>query len=97
GVTPGHQMYVRKWDEAKRTLSDSYSFVQAKDIGWYAGLLSSPSGQIGTDLVEVEIPGDRRYDGDDLLAMLALIVSDGYVGGTYNTKNWVSFASFREE
>lgn len=96
GVTPDHQMYVRKWDEAKRTLSNRYSFVRAADIGWYVGLMPSPSGQIGTEFVEVEVPGDRRYDGDDFLAMLGLITSDGYAGGTENTKNWVSFASFRE-
>jgi hypothetical protein len=97
GVTPDHQMYVRKWDERRRTLSDKYSFVRAGDLGWYAGLLHAPSGQIGTDLVEVEVPGDRRYDGDDFLALLGLIVSDGYAGGSESTRNWVSFASFRQE
>lgn len=96
GVTPDHRMYVRKWDEQQRTLSKQYSFVRAADIGWYAGLLHAPAGQIGTDLLEIEIPGDRRYDGDDFLALLGLIVSDGYAGGTDNTKNWVSFASFRD-
>lgn len=95
-VTPDHQMYVRKWDEAKRTLSRNYSFVRAADIGWYAGLLHAPSGQIGTELVEVEVPDDRAYDGDDFLALLGLVISDGYAGGTEKTKNWVSFASFRE-
>jgi hypothetical protein len=103
GVTPDHQMYVRKWDEAKRTLSSKYSFVRAGDIGWYAGLLHAPSGWAGTELVELEIPGDRRYDGDDLIALLGLIVSDGFAGGSEGsrpgkgTRNLVSFASFRED
>jgi hypothetical protein len=97
GVTPDHQMYVRKWDERRRTLSDRYSFTRAADLGWYCGLMAAPNGQIGTELVELEIPGDRRYDGDDLLALLGLVASDGYAGGTENTNNWVSFASFREE
>lgn len=97
GVTPDHQMYVRKWDAEKRTLSDRYSFVRAGDIGWYAGLLHAPSGWVGTELVELEVPGDRRYDGDDLIALLGLIVSDGFAGGTDGTRNLVSFASFREE
>ncbi len=39
-VTPDHKMLVRKWDEAARTLSSEYSFVEAKDIGWYAGFLT---------------------------------------------------------
>lgn len=95
-VTPDHQMYVRKWDEQKRTLSDKYSFVKAGDLGWYTGLMASPKSWNGTEFVELEIPGDRRYDGDDFIALLGLIVSDGYAGGTEKTKNWVSFASFRE-
>jgi hypothetical protein len=103
GVTPDHQMYVRKWDERCRTLSHHYSFVRAADMGWYLGLLHAPSGQVGTELVELEVPGDRRYDGDDFLALLGLIVSDGYAGGAEGsrpgkgTRSWVSFASFREE
>lgn len=96
-VTPDHEMYVRKWDEAKRTLSDRYSFVRADDMGWYCGLLPSPTGWSGTELVSLEVPGDRRYTGDDFLALLGLIVSDGYAGGTDNTRNWVSFASFRDD
>lgn len=97
GVTPDHQMYVRKWDESRRTLSDQYSFVRAGDLGWYTGLMHAPKPQIGTNFVAVEVPGDRRYNGDDFMALLGLIVSDGYAGGTENTKNWVSFASFRED
>jgi hypothetical protein len=97
GVTPDHEMYVRKWDERLRTLSPNYSFVRAGDVGWYAGLMPAPRRWLGTELVELEVPGDRRYDGDDFLALLGLVVSDGYAGGTDNTKNWVSFASFREE
>jgi hypothetical protein len=97
GVTPDHQMYVRKWDERRRKLSDQYSFVRAGDLGWYSGLLSAPSGWLGTDIVELEVPDDRRYDGDDFFAMLGLIISDGFAGGVDKTQNLVSFASFREE
>lgn len=96
GVTPDHQMYVRKWDEAARTLSPNYSFVRAADLGWYAGFLAAPSGWLGTELVEVEVPGDRRYDGDDFLAMVGIVLSCGCAGGTEKTRNWVSFCSFRE-
>jgi hypothetical protein len=93
-VTPNHRMYVRKWDESRRTLSDRYSFVEAGDLGWYCGLMHAPSGFLGTDLVEVAIPDDRAYDGDDFLAMLAMIVADGYAGGSESTRNWVSFCCF---
>lgn len=97
GVTPDHEMYVRKWDERRRTLSDRYSFVRAGDLGWYAGLLSAPAGQIGTELVEVEVPGDRRYSGDDFMALLGLIVSDGFAASYPHSGDLVSFASFRPE
>jgi hypothetical protein len=94
-VTPGHRMYVRKWNEQKRKLNDSYEFTTAENLGWYAGMLAAPSGGfLGTELVELEVEGDRRYDGDDFLAMLALVISDGYAGGSDSTKNWVSFCCF---
>src|SRR3954451_21214594 len=67
GVTPDHRMFVRKWDERRRTLSDKYTFQRAGDIGWYAGFMHAPRGFIGTELVEIEIEDDRRYDGDDFI------------------------------
>ena len=97
GVTPNHRMYLRKWDESKRTLSDRYSFVEARDIGWYSGLMHAPNAQIGTELLEVEIPSDRRYDGDDFFAMLGLIVSDGFSASYDHSGTVTSFASFRPE
>lgn len=97
GVTRNHRMLVRKWDESKRTLSNDYSFQRADGLGWYVGLMAAPKGWIGTDLVEVEVPGDRRYDGDDFLAMLAMIVADGYAGGSESTRDWVSFCCFAED
>ena len=93
GVTPDHRMYLRKWDEKARTLSDDYSFTLAKDIGWYAGLLDAPSGFVGTGLKKIEIEGDRVYDGDDFMALLGLITSDGYAGGADSTKNHVAFCN----
>lgn len=97
GVTPDHRMLVRKWDESKRTLSDRYTFQRAGEIGWYAGLMHAPAGWLGTDFVEIEIPGDRRYDGDDFVALLSLIVSDGFAASYEHSGDLVSFASFRPE
>jgi len=98
GVTPNHRMYVRKFGNKNRTLNDHYEFVAAKDLGWYAGLMPAPSGFLGTELVEVEIPSDRMYDGDDFLAMLAMIIGDGFAGSpdSRKTKNSVSFCCFDE-
>jgi len=44
-VTPDHRMYVRKWNEAERTLDVVYDFVTADELGWYTGLMSAPIGQ----------------------------------------------------
>ena len=97
GVTPDHQMYLRKWDERKRKLSDNYSFVRANDIGWYAGLLGAPTGHQGTEIVEVEVPVDRRYDGDDFFALLGVIVSDGFAADYGKSGKLVSFCCFRQD
>jgi hypothetical protein len=96
GVTNYHRMYVRKWDESRRTLSDHYSFQTADSLGWYVGMLAAPSGWRGTEMVEVEVPGGPRFDGDDFIALLALLVSDGYAGGSDKGRNVVSFCCFDE-
>ena len=40
-VTPNHKMLVRRWNEKRRALNSEYEFVEAKDLGWYSGLLNS--------------------------------------------------------
>jgi hypothetical protein len=39
-VTPNHKMLLRKWNESARTLNHNYEFIDADDIGWYAGLMN---------------------------------------------------------
>lgn len=95
-LTPNHRMYQRRWDERARTLSPDFSFREISDIGWYAGLPASTSGFKGTDLVSLKI-GERVWNGDDLLAVLALVASDGWVGGTENNWSTVSFCCFRDD
>lgn len=97
GVTPDHRMLLRKWDESARTLSDRYAFQRAADIGWYAGVMHAPRGWLGTELLKLEVPGDRSYDGDDFIALLSLIVSDGFAASYEHSGDLVSFASFRPE
>ena len=55
-VTPDHQMLVRKWVEADRTLSDTYDFVSMKDVGWYTGLLAS-AASVGQAREFYTLPG----------------------------------------
>jgi hypothetical protein len=96
-VTPNHRMYVRKWDESARRLSDSYTFQEAGDLGWYFGLMAAPSGFDGEWLDSYTIEGDRTYAGNDFIRLIALIASDGYAGGSESTHNWVSFCCFRAD
>lgn len=96
-VTNYHRMYVRKWDEKRRTLSNHYTFQNADSLGWYVGLLPAPSGFVGTEFGRLAVEWDREYAGDDFLAMLALVTSDGWAGGSDNTRNQVSFCCFRED
>lgn len=91
GVTYNHRMYVRKWNEQRRTLSSTYSFVPAESLGWYSGFLHAPSGFIGTQIDNLTVEDDRQYEGDDFIAMIALVCSDGYASGDGDS---VSFSSF---
>lgn len=95
-LTPNHRMWVRKWNQHERTLHEDFGFVEMGAIGWYSGLLSAPSGYSGVELDRLSL-GKRDYSGDDFLALLALVISDGWVGGTANNHNTVSFCCFRED
>lgn len=39
-VTPDHKMLVRKWDQRRATLAETFQFVDAGDLGWLSGLLT---------------------------------------------------------
>lgn len=96
-VTGNHRMFVRRWDERKRTLAGNYDFIEASRLGWYVGLPHATSGFLGTELVKVAIDGDRQYSGDDFAAFLGVVVSDGWAGDSENTRNRASFCCFNEE
>jgi hypothetical protein len=95
-VTPNHRMYVRKWNEQKRTLNSHYDFVTAENLGWYSGLMSAPSGFRGVDVKTLAVDGDREYSGDDFVALIALICSDGFAGNSEKSMNCVSFCCFAD-
>ncbi len=98
GVTRNHRMLVRKWDERARTLSNKYVFQRADKLGWYTGLMHAPRECLGVELEEVAVEGDlRKYSGDDFVALLSVIISCGYAGGSDSTKNQVSFCCFDPE
>ena len=95
-LTPTHRMYVRAWNERARTLSPDFEFKTIDNLGWYVGLPCATSGHLGIGLKSLKL-GTRTWDGDDFLALLALIISDGWTGGTEHNWNRVSFCCFRED
>lgn len=40
-ITPNQKILLRKWIEAKRTLSNTYELIESQRIGWYVGLMNS--------------------------------------------------------
>jgi hypothetical protein len=96
-ITPNHRMYRRKWSEPLRTLVPEYAFCEAQDLGWYSGLPAATTGVSGVRLERVSIPGSIELLGNDFVAMVALITSDGWAGGVDGSvRNQVSFCCFNE-
>lgn len=94
-VTPNHRMYVRKWNERKRTLDNKYSFVKAKNLGWYTGLMHSPQSWSGVKIRSIKFD-NRTLSGDDFIRLISLVVSDGFAGASEKSWNTVSFACFNK-
>jgi hypothetical protein len=96
-LTPNHRMFVRPWNERIRTLEDGFVFREAKDLGWYCGLPHATTGFLGIDLKTVRVGSGPEMSGDDFLALIALVISDGWAGKTENTRNRVGFCCFRDD
>jgi hypothetical protein len=95
-VSCNHRMLVKKWNQRKRTLEDHFEFVSADNMGWYFGLPHATSGYNGVELGKVKI-GQRWMSGDSFVALVALVISNGWVGSTENNYNRVSFCCFNEK
>src|SRR4030042_1572661 len=74
-VTPNHNIYCKKWDGSKRTLSDKPSFVRADQLGWYSGLLRTGKWK-GKDQ-ECFIIDEKQIPIDDWLWFLGIYVAEG--------------------
>jgi len=94
GVTANHRMMVRKWNERARKLDDEYTFQLAGNLGWYAGLPAATRGFIGTEINKLTVEGDRQYDGDDFVSLLAVLAADGFASRVNADSHRVSFCCF---
>jgi len=73
-VTPDHRMFVRKFNQKKRTLEEDYQFVETKEIGWYTGLLPTTQGFNGTRIKKM-----FGIEGDDFMRFLGIFIADGWI------------------
>jgi C1A family cysteine protease len=91
-LTPNHNMV---WSRNKKPWVKS----PISELPAYVDIPHATKGWAGTELEKLGI-GDRVYDGDDLLALVAVVISDGYVGHNRDGnggQNQVSFCCFRED
>ncbi len=91
-LTPNHRMVWRRgggqWRKSAITDLPSYVNIPHATLGWQ-----------GTELERLGV-GDRVYRGDDFLALVALVISDGHVGHKDDGnggRNNITFCCFRED
>jgi hypothetical protein len=90
-LTPDHRMVVSRNDKP-------WSKVRVADLPQYVDIPHATSGWAGTELETLGV-GDRVYRGDDLLALVALVISDGHVGHLDDGnggRNQIAFCCFNE-
>jgi hypothetical protein len=100
-VTPDHRMWIRKWNEADKTLSGKYEFMLAKDLGWYFGLLSAPSELEETILIEpIQIGEGKRgrlINGDDMASFMGIFLAEGCLYHPENSGSYrIEIAAVKE-
>lgn len=95
-VTPNHRMMVRNWNEQQRRIVDEFCFREVSNVGWYGKMLASPTGFHGDGLAKVTI-GNKTYSGDDFVALVALVLSDGWISGDGTNKHHISYCCFRQD
>ena len=91
-LTPEHRMVVSRNGAPWRKLP-------VADLPRYVDIPHSTLGWGGTELERLGV-GNRVYDGDDFLALVALVISDGHVGHRDDGnggRNTITFCCFRDE
>jgi hypothetical protein len=105
-VTPDHMMVVRPFDNQTHRLSSTYEFVPMKDVGWYAGLLSSVSVNRTTPATYT-LPGvnnlkrkgqrtDREVPMRAWMHFLGIYLAEGTMIGTPHDQYRIQLAAVKE-
>lgn len=92
-LTPNHQMYW--WGNNPYRAP---TFTPISQMPRYAIVPHATSGWVGLDLLTIKV-GSRKYLGDDFIALVALVISDGHVGhirDDSSSQNKITFCCFKE-
>ncbi len=100
-LTPNHRMLYQKYDIPKPYVPGGAGyglpqFGTIDNLPTRCMIPGSTTGFLGADLKNLAI-GKRTWDGTDFLRLLALVISDGWVGGTENNWNRISFCCFNHD
>jgi hypothetical protein len=100
-LTPGHRIYFRRYKIPYPYVKGGahyggLEFGVVGDLPTRCMLPGAPVGFVGAGIRKVEIAG-RVWDGDELIRLLAIIISDGYVSNGETNRNRVGFCCFRED
>jgi hypothetical protein len=102
-LTPNHRLWCRPYIVPKPFVPGSAGygpcdFYTMDSLPTRLTMPATTTGFRGVGLKQIKI-GDRVWDGDDFLAFLALVISDGWVDGpeTKHTSPTISFCCFRED
>jgi hypothetical protein len=95
-LTPNHGMYHRPYSRGKSAYQP-YEFSPIDSLPCQFSIPLATTGFIGTTLKRLVI-GGREWEGDDLLRLLAVIVSDGCVPKPdARDPNRIEFVCFRDD
>jgi hypothetical protein len=103
GLTPNHRMYNRPYLIPKPYVAGvsgyagKYQFDEIRSLPHRVAIPAAPTGHVGAELESIRI-GDRSWDGDDFMALVALVLSDGWAGDVEGSNpGAISFCSFVEK
>jgi hypothetical protein len=100
-LTPDHRMFYAPYKIPNPYFKggayyEPYRFGEIAVLPTRCRIPGATTGFIGTRLEELSI-GRRFWAGTDFLKLLALVISDGYVGGGTTQRSRISFCCFRDD
>lgn len=100
-LTPNHRIFHRPYVIPYPYIPFSagyapYDFTTIDNLPTRFVIPSTTTGHHGVELKKIRI-GEREWDGDDFIALVALCISDGWTSNTERHWNTISFCCFRDD